>query len=367
MIQFLKDIYNGFKGAKTGRKIFYSSLILIYLILILLVTVKVNVEAITPGGININIATDEFDNPNVSVYIETDNLPGNIYTVGVRTHKRISLYQYLIGSLNKDINFEDYDPKTGLTSSEDIAIGKKSKDISIINAIIVAYEEAKKVDASINIDYEFEGILVAFVYEHSKSDLLADDIITHINGEKITPNNIKNELGKITNEDYFEITVIRNNEERKINTRKIYDEVTKRYILGIASMESYKINSDTAYPKFTIKENYSSIGGSGGAMLTLAIYDALTEGDITNGITIIGTGTITVKDQNDNLGIVGDIAGVSQKIVTAQLNNADVFFCNPEDYEEANQKAIEIEADFKVIKVEKFSDIIAYLKGEANE
>lgn len=367
MIQFLKDVYNGFKNAKSGRKILYSSLILIYLILILLVTVKVNVEAITPGGINLNIATDKFDNPNVSVHIETDNLPGNIYTVGVRTHKRITLYQYLMGSFNKDIKFEDYDPKTDLSAREDVAIGKKSKDVSIINAIIVAYEEAKKVDTSINIDYEFEGILVAFVYENSKSDLLVDDIITHIGDVKITQTNFREELGKITNEEYFQITVIRNNEVRKINTRKIYDKTTNRYILGIASMDSYKINSDTAFPKFTLHKNYSSIGGSGGAMLTLAIYDTLLEGDITNGKTIIGTGTITVKDQEDNFGIVGDIAGVSQKIVTAQLNNADVFFCNPEDYEEAKQKAIEIEADFEVIRVEKFSDIVEYLKGEANE
>src|SRR5690606_15433733 len=108
----------------------------------------------------------------------------------------------------------------------------------------------------------------------------------------------------------------------------------------------------------------------GGAMQALAIYNSLIEEDISKGKTIIGTGTISVDSyvlknnvKEKVFGQVGDIAGVSQKIVTASLNKADIFFVNPEDAEEARNKANEINAQFEVVEVESFAQIISYLKG----
>lgn len=61
-------------------------------------------------------------------------------------------------------------------------------------------------------------------------------------------------------------------------------------------------------------------GPSGGLMLTLAFLDAFTEGDLTAGLHIAGTGTI------DEGGNVGEISGVEEKLKGARKANADVFF-----------------------------------------
>lgn len=387
MIEFFKSILNGFKIASTTKKTLYSSLILIYIISIVLLSVKINVEVITPGGINAHIATEanlssnEFANSNsLSVFIHKDNNPGEIYTVGVHSKKGVSIFQYLISKFNKDIDLIDYNPKNDLSPEEDLSIGKKSKDVSIINALIVAYEEAKKVDNTINIDYEFEGVLVAHVFKSSNNGLKADDIITHLNGVKIQSDTFRRELTKIDKDTEFILTVKRYDsvakltKEIEVPTKKYLDNVSDLYLLGVSVMDSYKINEETAFPKFAMHNNYPSVGGSGGAMQALAIYNALTEKDITKGKRIIGTGTISVdtfKVDGDNLvsvfGQVGDIGGVSQKIITAKLYTADIFFVNPEDYIEARDKALEIEAGFKVVEVKTFKDIIDYLEGESNE
>lgn len=63
-----------------------------------------------------------------------------------------------------------------------------------------------------------------------------------------------------------------------------------------------------------------NIGGpSAGLMFSLAIYDTLTPGSLTDGETIAGTGTI------DSEGKVGPIGGIQQKIVAARDAGAELF------------------------------------------
>ena len=63
-----------------------------------------------------------------------------------------------------------------------------------------------------------------------------------------------------------------------------------------------------------------SIGGpSAGLMMSLAIYDTLTPGSLTDGADIAGTGTITPS------GEVGPIGGIQQKIAAARDAGAELF------------------------------------------
>jgi len=389
MIDFIKDIFNGFKKARTSKKVLYSIFVLLYLMIIISLSVKINVEAITPGGINAHVVSEanmnieNFESSNLSVFIEKNKNPGKIYTVGVHSIKRISLFQYLISKFNSDIDYYDYNPKTDPSYGEDRLKGEKSKDASIINSLIVAYEEAKKVDESINIDYEYEGVLLTYVSKESSFDILLEDkkprpgdIITHLNDKK--PAKFSEMIKAIGNDEDFNLTYKRYDSNKNedvittINIRKIYVPEQERYMVGIEQIDSYNINEETANPKFQIQKKYPSIGGSGGAMQALAIYNTLLEKDITNGKIIIGTGSIAVdsydiKTNEELFGQVGIIGGVSQKIVTAHLHNADVFFCGSENFLEAKAKADEIGAKFKVIEVKTFSDIINYLEGESYE
>lgn len=64
-----------------------------------------------------------------------------------------------------------------------------------------------------------------------------------------------------------------------------------------------------------------NIGGpSAGLMMSLAIFDTLTPGSITDGADIAGTGTITPA------GKVGPIGGIQQKIAAARDAGAELFF-----------------------------------------
>ena len=95
--------------------------------------------------------------------------------------------------------------------------------------------------------------------------------------------------------------------------------------------------------------------------MALAIYNALTDKDITKGKVIIGTGEIALD------GTVGAIGGVPQKIATAALYGADIFFIGEDNYEEALAAYQEMKALFKpgfrLIKVKEFKDIISELEA----
>jgi PDZ domain-containing protein len=71
---------------------------------------------------------------------------------------------------------------------------------------------------------------------------------------------------------------------------------------------------------FEVRYDVSGIGGpSAGLMFALGIYDKITEGELTGGERIAGTGTITED------GIVGPIDGIQQKMVGARGTGADWF------------------------------------------
>lgn len=373
MIIFFKDIYLGFKNSKLIKKIIYISLIFIYLTLLLLPIIKVNKEIMTPGGFISNVSTNKNKDSYASVHINSTNSKGEIYAVGVRTYKRVSVFEYLISKFSNDLAVDNYIPGTSISKEEEYIYGVRSKDISINNALIVAYTEANKVDSNISIAYEYEGVLVALKSKTSNNNLKVDDVITHVNNLKITSQtDFISKLETINGEESFVVTVNRKVNEKveslDISVKKQLNKDTNKYVLGIYTFDYFKIDEENTFPSFEINKDYNSIGGSGGTILTLAIYNALTSIDITNGKKIMGTGTMEIWEEN---GIIinksGEIGGIEQKIVTASLYNIDIFFVDAKDYNAAINKANEIDAKFAVIKVDTFTDLLDYLNGEANE
>ena len=124
--------------------------------------------------------------------------------------------------------------------------------------------------------------------------------------------------------------------------------------VGIAFLTTYEYDTD---PSISVKTKSSESGSSGGLMLSLAIYNAITKEDITKGKTIVGTGTI------DILGNVGKIDGVKYKILGAVKNKADLFICPKENYEEAMKVKKEHNLDINIVSVETFDEAINYLKN----
>lgn len=94
--------------------------------------------------------------------------------------------------------------------------------------------------------------------------------------------------------------------------------------------------------------NAGEVGGpSAGMMFSLAVYDKLTPGPLTGGARIAGTGTI------DQLGKVGPIGGIRQKLVGAKRAGATWFLAPAENCDEV---VGHIPDGLQVVKVATFAD-----------
>lgn len=360
MKNIINDLVNSFRVAKMKRKILIVILGCLYLLIMLAVTIKVNYEIYTPGLINTTVATNVDVQDYAVISFENDNVAGKIHTVGIYTHKRISFYQYVLAKLSNEIDEYTYNPKTDASAQEDYKSGVIQKDYSITDALIVAYEAAHAVDPSIEIIYDFEGLIVVTVSKKFQSDLQIGDVITEINGQSFTSlQDFEAKVIPLPANENINLKIKRGEEELVVQTQKRLN-TKNQYILPFYYHEKISIDQDRTTPKFTISEDLHSTGSSGGAMMALAIYNALTEGDITKGKFIIGTGTI------DLAGNVGPIGGIRQKIATACMYDVDIFFVGSADYDEAKAMYEEIKQRFKggfqLIKVNNFQEILEELE-----
>jgi PDZ domain-containing protein len=348
--EFFTSGWRNFKKASIVTKLLAFLGIVIYLFIILITFIKVDYEIITPGSINYTAS---------SVKVEAENETGFIYTVGVYTHTRISVVQYWLAKNNETFDIQVYDPTVDLDDEAQRKFGTISKEISINNAIINAYQEAAKIDATIVLSKEYKGAIVSAITPYAKTGLDYSDIVIKVNDQSFT--NI-DEFRMLVTDFYdanptkdIKFTVIRADLEKEVYASFITDD--SGYVsLGIAFYDYYKLDSEQSTPKFTIVDPYSSIGASGGGMLSLSVYNALLPGDITQGKRIVGTGTIEID------GNIGNIAGVKQKIITANNYDIDIFFINEINYEEAKAEYDRIGATFELVKINNFADIITYLQ-----
>jgi PDZ domain-containing protein len=106
-------------------------------------------------------------------------------------------------------------------------------------------------------------------------------------------------------------------------------------------------------PPFPIELRAGDIGGpSAGMMHTLAIIDTLTEGDLTGGEVVAGTGTIRLD------GTVGPIGGIRQKVAGAEAAGARYILVPVENYERA------LTADhstIEIVPVASIDEAVAFL------
>lgn len=110
-------------------------------------------------------------------------------------------------------------------------------------------------------------------------------------------------------------------------------------------------------PPFPISIEPGDVGGpSAGMMHTIAIIDSLTEGELTGGHVIAGTGTI----QSD--GAVGNIGGIRQKVVGAEAAGAEYILVPQGNYE----AALTAERDtIEIVPVAHLDDAIQFLESLA--
>jgi Lon-like protease len=98
---------------------------------------------------------------------------------------------------------------------------------------------------------------------------------------------------------------------------------------------------------FPVDIQSDNVGGpSAGFMFALGILDAVTDGDLTRGYYVAGTGTIAQD------GKVGAVGGAAEKALAAEQDGAQLFLVPRDDYEEAKRWVQHIQ----LVPIDRFED-----------
>ena len=128
-----------------------------------------------------------------------------------------------------------------------------------------------------------------------------------------------------------------------------HPDVKGRAFLGV-SLTTKDVSFE--FP-FDVDLKSEQIGGpSAGLAFTLAVIDALTEGELTGGTRVAATGTIELD------GSVGEVGGVAQKTIAVKRSGATLFMVPSAEYERAKRFAGE---DLDVERVDSLDDALRVL------
>ena len=217
---------------------------------------------------------------------------------------------------------------------------------SIDNATILAFRKAGK---ELNITREVNNII--YIADEAETDLEMYDELLSVDGKNLaTIDELRAYVNTLNEGDTVSILVNRDGKEKECSA-KIYN-TSDGLKVGISFLTTYEYETT---PEIEVTTKNSESGSSGGLMLSLAIYNAIADEDITKGRTIVGTGTIDIN------GNVGEIDGVKYKLLGANKNNAEIFLCPMENYEEALEVKEEYDLDVEIHGVATFSEALEYL------
>ncbi|MGD7020987.1 SepM family pheromone-processing serine protease [Rossellomorea vietnamensis] len=291
---------------------------------------------------------------------------GRLMLTTVRMGKA-NIYTYLIASLRK---YEHIYPAGEIRSPEETDEEYNVRQLHLmetskLNAIEVAFDHAEQ-----PYSFDYNGVYILNVYPGMPAEdvLEPGDMITAIDGNEFSSSQeFIDYISQKTVNDTVNITFTREGEvyEKEVPLAE-FSASDGKVGLGIGLVDDKEIITET---KVTM--NTDKIGGpSAGLMFSLQLYNGLVERDITRGLDIAGTGTISSN------GTVGRIGGIEQKVIAADNAGAEVFFApmdiipenlrksNPDlkpNYEEALQTAEEIGTDMDIVPVKTFEDALSYL------
>lgn len=316
MIKLIKDHFYKFLAV--------ICLLILDVYVVILALTPANMDITAPGGLN-----------EVKSVIEADtntNIKGSFNTIYVYSIERASILQTYVASLANYNEVSDSSTIFHLSKEESKKSGVVQKNQSIEASLICAYNYANKVNSNIHLDYALTGFIVRN-YQINHNIFKIGDLITKVYDKEAdktitiqTPNDLYKKISPSNLKVGDVITYLRDGNEysKPITTEfEYYEKANYFYVYP-----KYQINRETANPSYTLHQA-NTLGPSGGLLQTLSVYSQISGIDLTYGKKIAGTGTIDV------VGNVGIIGGVSQKIVTAIHNGADVFLCPEANYEEA--------------------------------
>ena len=313
-----------------------------YLLFLLIVVVVSNYRlpyyVSAPGGI-----IDISDRIEMDERVEYDGSLNMLYV----TQYEATVPLYLMSFILKDWDLESIkDNQISNENHKEIDIRNKIMlNNSVNNAIYVAYTASGK-------DIKVKNNRTFIVGTLSDMDLKIGDEVISVNDKKIDDFNVlKNVIDSSKIGDNLEFKVIRDNKEKEVTVE--VKEIDGAKALGIVITNNFDYEID---PEIDLKFNKSESGSSGGLMMALSIYSAISGEDLLKGRDIAGTGTIDIN------GNVGEIGGIKYKIIGAVNNGMDVVLVPSNNYEEAKKVVSENEYDIEIVRISTFNDALEYLK-----
>ena len=310
----------------------YLGLLIILFLLFFVIKLPYNIEL--PGGIlNIDSKIES------DIKVKTSGTLNMAYVSEIRA----TIPTYLISKLNN--NWDLIKMEESISSNETIEeanyrntmLLKEANDI----ATIVAYEKAGR-----KIKIKNKKLYITYIDPSSQTDLKIKDQILKIDNKKI--NNLE-EIATIINNHNVNDTILVET-DNGVKKSKII-EIDGKKVIGVLITCDYDFDNEIRF-KFTDKES----GPSGGMMMTLAIYNYLTNDSLTKNRKIVGTGTIDIN------GNVGEISGIKYKLKGAVKNKTDIFIVSEENYDEAIKLKEKNKYNIKIVSVKTIDEAIKYLK-----
>jgi Lon-like protease len=208
--------------------------------------------------------------------------------------------------------------------------------------------------AGYDVEITGQGVTVESILREMPADgvLQVGDVIVAVDGRPVPTTNAlieairRHEVG-----EQVALTLWRSGEqfELQVGTRNSPTE-PGRPLIGI-TISTYLFDVRMPFPVDVESDNVG--GPSAGFMFALGILDAVTDGDLTRGYYVAGTGTIGAD------GIVGPVGGAAEKALAAEQDGAQLFLVPKNDYDEARRWIRQMQ----VTPIERFEDAIGALCG----
>ena len=317
---------------------------IIYIIILLLFVgltyIRLPYYVNAPGGII-----------DISSRIEYDNKKNNSGSINMLyvTEYVATIPSYLLSFVLPDWDLESIKDNQVVSNETVEEINIRNKVLlnnSVNNAMYVAYKAAnKKIVVS-----DVHNMVIVSTLDNG---LKIGDELLYFNGKKINNvDEIKEAINALAIGDELLFRVIRN--KREIEVKSKISDIDGKKALGVVMITNYDYDID---PKIKLSFKPSESGSSGGLMMALCIYNAISGEDILKGKNIAGTGTIDIN------GNVGEIGGIKYKIIGAYKNHMDVVLVPSANYKEALATVRKHHYNMKLVKIDTFEDAIKYLKS----
>ena len=221
-------------------------------------------------------------------------------------------------------------------------------------AAFSASEAAATVAAMNYLDIPTRTAIAQVLEISAGKDQLADgDVLHKVDGQEIhSPEDVQNAVRGHKPNETIHLEFERDGKQREADVELLENPHAKgEALLGITMTSVPDADIDVAY-------NLQDVGGpSAGMIFSLAVIDKLSDGDLTSGKFVAGTGTIAPNSQ------VGPIGGIAHKVAKSAEVGAELFLAPADNCAEATSVD---HGEMVIAKVETLDDAIAAMDAFAN-